>query len=37
MFGRSVRYRYSLKKLVDLQARIEGWEVSVVMSQLCDI
>lgn len=27
MFGRRVGYRYSLKKLIDLQSRIEGWEV----------
>jgi son of sevenless-like protein len=26
VFGRRVGYRYSMKKLIDLQARIEGWD-----------
>lgn len=29
MFGRRVGIRYSMKKLIDLQSRIEGWEVSI--------
>ena len=30
MFGRRVGIRYSMKKLIDLQSRIEGWEVSIL-------
>lgn len=37
MFGRSVRYRYSLKKLVDLQARIEGWEGPDIHTQCTEL
>ena len=28
MFGRRVGYRHSMRKLIDLQSKIEGWEVS---------
>ena len=29
MFGRRIGYRFSMKKLITLQSRIEAWEVSV--------